>query len=189
MKNKKIYAFPGMAGSGKSEAIRYLQEKNGWPKVYLGAATFEKMREMGLEENQDNERMAREKLREEYGMGVYAKLALPKIKKLLESNDIVLLESLYSWDEYKILKEEFGKNFNVIAIHTSPATRFARLKNREERPLKTEEELKIRDWSEIENTDKGGPIAMADHAIINEGSRENFHGQIDKIFGDIGYEK
>ena len=137
---------------------------------------------MGLEESQDNERIAREKLREEHGMGVYAKLALPKIKKLFESNDIVLLESLYSWDEYKILKEKFGKNFKVIAIYASPTTRFARLENREKRPLKTEGELKIRDWSEIENTDKGGPIAMADYTIINEDGVDEFHKQLDKIF-------
>ncbi len=45
-------------------------------------------------------------------MGVVAKLLLPKIKNFIKN---VILDGLYSWDEYKILKEEF-KDLVVIAI-------------------------------------------------------------------------
>lgn len=180
--NKKVIAVIGMAGSGKSEAINYLVEKHHWPKVYFGEITFDEMKRLGLELNYENERTTREGLRKEYGMGAYAIKSLPKIKKALETSEVVLVESLYSWDEYKILKEEFGDDFKCIAVYASPETRFHRMKERKNwRPVSGREELKKRDWTEIEGTDKGGPIAMADHTIINEGAMQKMYMTIDEI--------
>jgi len=181
--NKKILAVVGMAGSGKSEAIKYLQDKFSWPKIYLGKYTFERIKKEGLEVNYENEKIAREKIRNEHGMGAYAKLALPELNKLLEENSTVLIESLYSWEEYKILKDTFGDNFNVLAVHASPLVRFERLLNRRnERPMSNKEEFQERDYSEIENTDKGGPIARADFHIINELNIDNLYKEINNIF-------
>ena len=181
MKNKKIYAVVGMAGSGKSEVIKFLQNKFGWPKVYFGEPTFDRMKEDGMELNYENERITREKIRKELGMGGYAILCLPKIKKLLESSDIVLVESLYSWDEYKILKNEFNDSFEVIASYASPKIRFDRLKKRIERPINDFETFKTRDWSEIEGTDKGGPIAIADFTLINQTTIKDLYFQINEL--------
>ncbi len=183
MNNKKVIAVVGMAGSGKTEVVKNIQEKYSIPKVYFGEVTFDEIKKRNLETNYENERIVREDLRAKHGMGAYAKFSVPKIKKLLESNEIVLVESLYSWDEYKILKEEFGKNFLTVAVYASPLTRFERLKNRvNERPIADWEEFKTRDWTEIEGTQKGGPIAMADYLIVNEASREEFEGKVEELF-------
>lgn len=185
-KNKKIIAIVGMCGSGKTEVINYLQKTRKWPKIYFGEATFDRIKKEGWELNYENERKAREVIRKEMGMDAYAKLALPKIKKLLEDNNIVMLESLYSWAEYKIIKEKYQNNFKVIAVFASPKTRFKRMLARiEERPMKSENEFIKRDYSEIENTDKGGPIARADFTIINESSLEDFHHQLENIINNI----
>ena len=48
-----------------------------------------------------------------------------------------------------------------------------RLSKRKIRPL-TEEEARSRDISEIENLHKGGPIAMADFLVVNDGSEKEF---------------
>lgn len=186
MENKKVIAVVGMAGSGKTETIKYLQQKFNWPKIYFGTATFERIEQEGLEVNYENERKVREKIRAELGMGAYAILALPKIEKEFETNDVVLLESLYSWDEYKIIKEKYGDIFQVIAVYASPKTRFERLTNRlNERPISDKEEFIKRDYSEIEGTDKGGPIARADFTIVNESSLEDYHKQIDLIIDKL----
>ena len=175
-----------MCGSGKTELINHLQKTEKWPKIYFGEATFERIKKENLEINYENERKIREKIRKEMGMGAYAKLALPKIEKLLEKHDVLMLESLYSWTEYKIIKEKYKKNFKVIAVFSSPQTRLKRmLKRNEERPMKNEEEFIKRDYSEIENTDKGGPIARADFTIINESSMEDFHYQLKNIINNI----
>ena len=59
MKNK-IFAIVGMCGSGKSIASDYLEQK-GYKKVYFGGVTMEKLKELGLEVNPENEKMIREK--------------------------------------------------------------------------------------------------------------------------------
>lgn len=186
MKNKNIIAIVGMAGSGKSEVVRKIQEEFGVPKVYFGEITFDEIKKRGLEINYKNERIVREALRAQHGMGVYAKLSIPKIEKFLEKNEVVLLESLYSWDEYKIIKKEFGDKFSVLAVYASPKTRFERLRNRiKERPIKDWQEFKTRDWTEIEGTQKGGPIAMADYTIINEGELEEFQTKIENWWKNL----
>jgi dephospho-CoA kinase len=177
---KKIYAIVGMAGSGKSETTKYLKDKYKWPAIYLGAITFDRLKEENLEVNEKNERYMREKIRTEGGMGAYALFSLPKIEKTLEDSDTVIIESLYSWAEYQILKEKFGDGFKVIAAIATPATRYARLANRPERPCTTEES-RSRDWAEIKNSDKGGPIAMADYPLLNDSDLENLYHQIDLL--------
>lgn len=171
-----------MAGSGKSEAIDYIQNKTSWPKIYFGEPTFDRIKKEGWELNNANEKKARELNREEYGMGAHAILSLPKLKELVKENDIVLIESLYSWEEYKILKKEYGEAFQLIAIHASPALRLKRLLARKgNRPMNSEEEFIERDWSEIEKTDKGGPIAIADFPIINESGFDDLKENLDII--------
>lgn len=176
-----------MAGSGKSEVINYLQKKYDWPKEYLGKHTFERIKNEGLEVNYKNEKIIREKIRTELGMGGYAKLSLSDIKKLLKNNNTVLVESLYSWAEYKILKNAYPKYFKVISVYASPATRFARLQKRvNERPIKALKEFIARDWTEIEGTDKGGPIAIADYlAENNQNNIKKLHKQVDAIVAEI----
>lgn len=182
MKNKKIYAIVGMCGSGKSEVIKYLEKKYNWPTIYIGEATFSRIKKEKLEINYNNEKKIREKIRKEMGMGAYAKLILPKLKKLLEKNDTVVIESLYSWSEYKILKQKYPKYFKTIAVFASPQIRFKRLTSRKkERPMKNIKEFIKRDYSEIENIEKGGPIARADHTLINEKNLKNLHKQIDNL--------
>lgn len=188
-KTKKIIAIVGMAGSGKTEVADYLQKKFRWPRVYLGEPTFDRMKELGLEENQENEKIVREQIRKEKGMGAYAKLAIPKIEKSLVGSRAVLVESLYSWDEYKIMRRQFENSFLTIAVYASPALRFSRLTERPKRPIKTFVEFKSRDWAEIEGTDKGGPIAVADHTIINHSSVDNLHREIDRIMIEEGMQE
>lgn len=178
---KKILALVGMAGAGKTSITNYLQENYAFPKVYFGEITFEKLKEANLEPTEENQKMMREKIRKELGMGAYAILSLPKIKELLLRNSVVLLESLYSWDEYKIIKKEFGSSFKVIAVVAGRETRFSRISVRKERALKNKEDLDWRDQMEIEGTDKGGPIAVADYFILNENSLEKTFDQLETI--------
>ncbi len=179
---KRIIALVGMAGSGKSSAIAYLEEKFSWPKVYFGDVIFDRLKADGLEITNDNERAVREKIRDESGMGACAELSLPKVRKALEQSDTVLVESLYSWDEYKVMKREFGGAFEVVAVCAPARVRLERLARRPRRPIATAEELQLRDWSEIEKTDKGGPIALADYTVVNAGTLEELYQALVMIF-------
>ena len=174
----KIVSIVGMAGSGKSEVARVF-ESNGFTRIRFGDVTDEEIQRRGLELNEKNERYIREFLREEYGMAAYARLNLTRIDEMSKHSDIVI-DGLYSWEEYTFLKTYYGEGFCVVAVWSSPGTRYARLTTRLDRCL-TEEEAASRDAAEIENVKKGGPIAMADFTIINESSLGNLKKEVMRI--------
>ena len=179
MKGRKIIAVLGLPGSGKSEVIKFLMKKCGWPKVYFGEPTFEELERLKLPVTEKNERMVRENLRKKYGVGYYGEQAIKKIGTIKGRKNI-MLESFYTWAEYLMFKKKFKSDFITIAIYASPKTRYARLARRKKRPL-AENEARSRDHTQIENLLQGGPIAMADHTIINENSKASLARQIDKI--------
>ena len=75
----------------------------------------------------------------------------------------------------EVLKEKYGGQFYVVAVWSSPEDRYKRLSRRKVRPL-TPEQARSRDYAEIENMNKGGPICMADFTILNDadmGALEN----------------
>ena len=177
-----VIAIVGMCGAGKSVASDYL-ESIGYKKVYFGGVTMEKLKESNLEVNPQNEKMMREKLREELGMAAYAKILLPRIKEYSKTDNTVL-DGLYSWDELKVLKDEIP-DLKVISIVCDKDIRYERLSKREIRPL-TFEEAMNRDLSEIENIKKAGPIAYADYYILNNGSLEEYENRLKEILNLIG---
>jgi dephospho-CoA kinase len=116
-------------------------------------------------------------------MAAYAQLNLPRIDNTLKSSNVVV-DGLYSWEEYILLKEYYGKKFTTVAVCTSPATRYGRLAHRAKRAL-TMEEADSRDKSEIENINKGGPIAMADFTIVNEASLEELARETERVLSAL----
>lgn len=181
---QKIIAILGLPGSGKTATINYLMNKHGWPKVYFGDVTFDEMKQRGLEINEKNERLVREELRATFGLMVYTKRVIKKIE-VIPNEPVILIESLYSWEEYLYFKDRFGSNFNTIAIYASPKTRYQRLSNRPQRPLKPEE-AQSRDHAQIVNITQAGPIAMANFTIDNEGTLEKLYSKIDNVISEIG---
>ena len=133
----------------------------------------------GLEKNEPNERMVREELRRVHGPAAFAKLLLPEIREKAEKNP-VCLDGLYSWSELKVLREAFGEGLTVLAIVTERKKRYERISKREIRPL-TPVEAQSRDTAEIENMEKGGPIAMADLFLFNDDDIEAFRENTRKI--------
>ncbi|MBI5530343.1 MAG: AAA family ATPase [Candidatus Doudnabacteria bacterium] len=183
MDKKTILAVVGLAGAGKTETTEYLIKKTNWPKVYFGGVVMDEVAKRGLEVNEANERLVREELRATHGMAAMAILSIPKIKELFAASSVIL-ESMYSWEEYLVLKEAFGEDFKVLAIFSSSKTRTARMINRPIRPL-TPELLQSRDYSQIENLHQAGPIARADWTIINEGSKEDLYKNLDEIIKEL----
>ena len=169
-KVKRLLIVVGMAGSGKSLVVDYFKDK-GWQIIYFGEVTLNEVKKRNLPVNQTNEKMVREELRRVHGMEAYAKLEFPKIEKALQQG-LTIIDGLYSWSEYKFLKEHIDIPIILLAVFTPKKLRYERLMKRKFRGLdfKGAEE---RDFAEIENLEKGGPIAMADDIILNDGSKEN----------------
>jgi dephospho-CoA kinase len=178
----KVVAVVGMTGSGKSEVARLFREK-GFTTVRFGDITDEEVRKLGLPLNEENERPVRERLRKEHGMAAYAELNRPRIDAALNNSNVVV-DGLYSWEEYVYLKDHYVADFIVVAVWSSPRTRYNRLARRKTRPL-APAEAADRDRAEIENLNKGGPIAMADFTISNESTLADLKEQIERTVEEL----
>lgn len=172
----RVIAIVGMPGAGKSEASNFFIKK-GFERVYFGSVIVDGLVEEGLERTAENEAYYRKKIRDELGMNAVAIKLLPKIKQNISDGKKVILDGLYSWEEYTFLKNEIS-NLYLLAIYARPTIRHQRLLERKERSF-TEEEAEKRDADEIEKLNKGGPIAYSDYLIQNEGSKEEFYQKLE----------
>ena len=185
-KNVKIIAFVGLAGAGKSVAVDYITEK-GYPKVYFGGIIYAAMNEAGIKITPESQQKFREDIRAAEGKDFVVKRVIKQTNDLINAGQHhIVLDGLYSWTEYKILKHEYPGELSVVAIVAPKKLRHHRLANRPERPF-TAEEANQRDWTEIEGLEKGGPIAIADHFVINNGNLEHLYAQLDGIIDDIKF--
>lgn len=175
---KKIIAIVGMPGAGKSEAANIFKEK-GFPVLRFGDQTDIGLQELGKELTEENERWYREKLRKELGMAAYGIKIKPRVDKVLKERDQVVLDGLYSWEEYLYLKKFFPQMI-LLCIYAQPKVRYQRLVNRNHRRLNYKE-ARSRDMNEIKNLNKGGPIAIADYLIKNEASLQSLEKEIEKF--------
>lgn len=180
MDKVKVITLVGMPGAGKSYCVEHL-EKLGIPSVYFGGITIDEVKARGLEVNEKNEKLVREDIRDKEGMDAYAKRIISKIDQLyMNGNRVVIADGLYSWTEYKVFKQRFGEDALIIAISAPRKVRHQRLSKRPVRPL-TSEEATAREYAEIENLEKGGPIANADYTITNEKSPEDMLAKLEGV--------
>lgn len=187
----KLICVVGMTGAGKTTIADRFAEK-GFTYLRFGQITLDIIQKKGLEVNETNEKKIREGLRKEHGMGAFAVMNIAKIDKLLIDSDVVV-DGLYSWSEYKILKDKYGNQMYVLAIYTSPTLRYKRLTERANQKediekrfrATTQEASKKRDYAEIENIEKGGPIVMADFTIKNLGTIKELYNKTDKLMKDL----
>ncbi len=188
--NNKIVCVAGMPGAGKSVVSDELV-KNGFAFFRFGQITLDLVKEKNLEVNEANERKIREGLRKKYGLGAFARLNISKIDELIKKSNVVG-DGLYSWSEYKILKEKYGEAMYLVAVYAPPKLRYERLENRsvindDKQRFRnfTKKEARARDYAEIENLEKGGPIAMADFTIINTGTIDEVKKKTREILSQI----
>jgi len=177
MKQKMVVGVAGMPGSGKTGVARVAKEK-GYAIVVMGDEIREETRRRGLKPTPENIGRIMLKLREEKGPTVVAKKCIPKIANA--STDVVIVDGVRSLHEVY----EFEKNFPqfvLVAVHSSPETRFGRLfRRRRSDDPKGWEVFIERDLREL-SVGQGNVIAMADYMIVNEGTLEEFKAKIREV--------
>lgn len=184
----KIIAVVGMSGSGKSVAVDYLTAK-GIPKVYFGGMIYKEMERRGIARTEDgeSEKKFREMIRETEGKDWVVRQVIDEVHDLIKAGQKrIVLDGVYSWTEYKTLKHEFPGILTFLAIVVPKKLRYKRVAMRPARPFNTEE-IRERDRSEIENLEKGGPIAAADYYVLNDGTIEHMEKKIKEILTEIEF--
>jgi dephospho-CoA kinase len=186
MKSPIIIAFVGMPGSGKGTCGDYLSQKYGWRILHFGNMVYEEVAKRGLH-NVNDEKFVREDMRKQEGPAVLAKRIAKTIQNLdKHKNPVVILDGLYSWSEYTYLNEQFGEKLLVVATTAPKKLRRERVLNRKDSHRKyTLEELTAREISEIENLEKGGPIAFADYTLNNSTNNlVNLFDQLESVLAE-----
>jgi len=187
-----IIAVVGMCGAGKSTLADILREQ-GFGFLRIGQITLDIIKSLGQEPTEENERPVRENLRKKHGMAAFVTLNMAKIEELYRKGHVVL-DGVYSWEEFLELKKKYNDELLCLAVVASPKVRYERLQNRpfdyttdiemRNRPF-TKEDAISRDYHEIETMNKGGPIAMADFTIVNEETKIELKKKVMKFLKSL----
>lgn len=178
MNVKKVLGIVGMPGSGKAVA-RKVAEELGYGTVVMGDVIREEVRRRGLKATPENLGLVMIDIRKKFGPNVVAERSIEKIKKL--KREVVVIDGIRSLEEVEFFKK-FFPDLKVIAIHSSPKTRFKRLmkRSREDDP-KGWDEFYERDRRELK-VGIGDVIAISDFMIVNEGTKESLRENLVKVF-------
>lgn len=177
-----IIAIVGMSGSGKSEVATFFKTK-GYTVLRFGSVIDDGIKEEGLPWTPENNVYFRKKIRQELGMAALAIKMLPKIQEAINAQKKIVLDGLYSWEEYLYLREKI-ENLILLCVYARPSIRYARLEKRKERPF-SNADARRRDLTEIVDTNKGGPIALADYLIKNETTLDSLHEQLNTFLSEV----
>jgi dephospho-CoA kinase len=182
-----VIALAGRSGVGKTTAVEELYRIGVGEKFYLGEAVIADVRSRGLSPGPESEQLVRSDLRRQLGHGAFALRAAPSLKECLARGVNVLVDAVFTLEEYEVLKRTCDNSSTVvlIAVEASFETRIGRLLKRVERPL-TREQLKARDDFENSALHIGSVIDSAHWRIANEGTKEDFLIEVARLCKGLG---
>jgi adenylate kinase len=179
-RKKVVLAIVGLPGAGKSVAATYFKDK-GFPVIRLGQITDDIIKQRGLINNNKNNKLVREELREKYGMDCYIVKNINKIKKGFEKSSVVVVDGMRSYEEY-LSSQKIFKNVFLLAVVADKTVRYSRLKRRKTRSNLSGKE---RDIQEVLNLNVGSTIALADCLIINNSTRVDFEDKLEDVYRQV----
>jgi dephospho-CoA kinase len=177
MKTKVVVGVAGMPGAGKA-TVKMTAEGMGYSVVVMGDVIREETKRRGFEPTPENIGKIMLKLRGEEGTATVAKRCISKIKNAESS--VVFVDGVRSLDEVDEFKKHF-QDFALIAVHSSPETRFQRLSKRKRSDDPKGWDVFVqRDLREL-SVGQGDAIAVADYMIVNEGSYEELKIRVREV--------
>jgi dephospho-CoA kinase len=167
MSSKLVIGLAGMPGSGKSVVVNVAKESN-YSVVVMGDIVREEAQRKSVKPTPENLGKIMLELRQKEGNNVMAKKCTSKIEKTEE--DKVIVDGIRSPSEVEEFRKHFPK-FALIAVQSSPETRFKRLfcRRRSDDP-KNWKIFHERDTREL-SVGLGEAITMAEYKIVNEGEK------------------
>ncbi len=169
----------GMPGCGKGEFVAQA-EQFGYTVMSLGDIVRKETLKRGGNVKDSGGTAIR--MREEMGKAALAICALPYISE----NEKYLIDGIRSHAEVSLFTS--CHDAVVVGIHSSPETRFRRLRDRGRADdPDTRAAFDERDMREL-GFGIGDAIALADHMLINEGGIGTFHESIREWLERTGHE-
>lgn len=156
--------------------------EEGYAVVIMGDVVRNETRKRGLELNPQNIGRVMLELRAEGGASVIADKCVLAIEEA--PGEKVIVDGLRSLSEADVFRARFPR-FVLVAVHSSPETRFSRLfRRRRSDDPDGWEVFSERDLREL-GVGLGGAIAMAEYLVVNEESREATKAAVKDVLGRI----
>ncbi len=167
-----VYILTGMPGSGKEEFLEVAKER-GFKVISMGDVVREEAKKRDIIPDDKGIGGFAHSERQAHGYGIWAERTLAYI-----GDKQTLISGCRGWSEVEIFKRSLGDVVTVVAVHSSPRTRFERLirRARSDAP-KDLEEFRTRDEREL-SWGLGSLIALADIMIVNEASLGEFKSKV-----------
>jgi len=180
----KIIAFVGAPASGKTEAANVAREL-GIPVISMGDVIREELKRRGLPLTDENAGKVGDELRQKDGMDAVARRCIPMIRAASKAADVVVVEGVRGIAEVEAFKREFGDDFLLVRVEASFPTRYERIKRRGRGDdALSPEEFRRREEREM-SWGMAEAMKIADIAVENESSLEEFKEEIKKLLENI----
>lgn len=176
-KEPPLIGLTGTNGSGKGEAAAFFIN-NGFTYHSLSDLIREELQKKGEPITRNNLIRKGNSLREKYGPDILAR----KIMERVRAKSVI--DSIRNPQEVKYLKRQ--KNFILLAVDAPPFVRYKRVRNRgREESVSSFQEFLQKEKEEMGSQKKAQQlqecIKMADALVINDGSFEDLHRQLEKF--------
>ena len=180
MTRKTLILITGMPGSGKTTLTGFF-EYIGCKKITMGDIIRDIATERGFEPIPEVLSSIAKEIRDEGGDAILGELCAEKLHNV--SEDFIVVDGIRSLAEVEAFRTSF--DIVLVAIHSSPKTRYFRLMNRKRMDDTLDwKTFQMRDYREL-GFKLGRVIVLADHLIINEGSlmdlKKTFRGLLQKL--------
>jgi dephospho-CoA kinase len=173
-----VIGLVGMPGSGKSVAAE-VARKLGFTVLVMGDVVREELVKRGLKATPATLGRVMVELRAEEGAAVVAKKTIAKMMRVKSQRLIV--DGVRSLAEVEEFKQQFPE-FKLVAIHSSPDTRFHRIFTRRRSDDASDRRVfTTRDRREL-TVGIGSAIALADYVLINEDTLAHFKTRVRAFF-------
>jgi dephospho-CoA kinase len=174
-----IIGVMGLAGAGKDEFTKILQERHGFKKYDFSKDVLEEIaRKRRLNPTKANLSDLGDQIRDNDGRGILAEMLLKKIGRL-EGN--IVISGFRSPEELDYIRNE-ALDFYLIEIYADPLVRYNR-----KREVISSKVFFERDRHDMETKGMGKVIRMADFIIKNNSDHVALESQIYGLLIKLGF--
>jgi len=181
VEGKLVLGVTGMPGSGKSVVVKVAME-SGYDVVVMGDVVRREAEMKSLKASPENIGKTMLELRDKEGKSVIARRCLPRIESAERQK--VVVDGIRSLDEIEEFKKHFAK-FSLIAVCSSPETRFQRLyRRRRSDDAEGWDVFHERDLREL-SVGVGDALAMAEYTVVNDEALDVVRNRVRRVLSRV----
>ena len=185
----KVIGITGTIGAGKNVIKQFLLRRYDCYHVTLSDVIRGELERKKPGFNRKTLQDMGNELRQKYGLGILAKMA---IEYLPRDKELIIIDGIRNPGEVEFLRKKFGNDFVLIAVDAPQRKRFEHLQQRgDQKDPKTWEEFVAVDERD---KGKGEPeygqqvakcLKLADVTLINDGSIEQLEQKVADFMKNI----